>query len=222
MRCLLLALILAPGPAVLADEWPSAVVKEVFSPSRNWFVRVTPGKSVGDLRGFSGAPKGPYATADFFHRQPDRSYGLTSTATLLNPVAPYEFFVTDSGFLVTLDNWHNLGYGKVVAFYSNEGKPVRAYELSDLFNKDEIEKFVHSVSSIHWHKAAGSYIRPGGSTFNVTMDDNGASLIFELTGSYQYCETRGGKFQCRTTNEHRQWGAFQEPSQATLNNSLKP
>ena len=42
---------------------------------------------------------------------------------------------------MTLDNWHNMGYGKVVAFYTPEGKPIRAYELSDLFTKSEIEGF---------------------------------------------------------------------------------
>ena len=215
MRLALLALMMAPLAS--ADEWPSPVVREVFSSSRDWFVRVTPGKSIGDTVGFSGGPKGHYATAEFYRREPDRSYRLASNATLFNPVAPYEFYVTDGGFLITLDNWHNLGYGKVVAFYSNEGKPIRAYELSDLFNKDEIEKFLHSVSSIHWHTASGSYIRPGGNTFFITIDEKGASFVFELTGAYQYCETRSGKFQCRTTNDHRQWGAFREPAVPAAN-----
>jgi hypothetical protein len=210
MRTALLALVVVP--VCLADEWAAPVIREVFSPSRGWFVRVIPGKSIGDTVGFSGAAKGPYATAEFYRREPDRSYRLTSTATLLNPVAPVEFFVTDGGFLVTLDNWHNMGYGKVVAVYSPEGKPIRAYELIDLFNKDEIEKCGYSISSIQWRKFSGAYIRPGGETFNVTINDSGSSLIFELSGAYQYCETRGGTFLCRTTNQGRAWRAFREPS----------
>lgn len=43
---------------------------------------------------------------------------LSATVTLLNPVAPMEYFVTDGGFLMTLDNWHNMGYSKVVVIYS--------------------------------------------------------------------------------------------------------
>jgi hypothetical protein len=162
--------------------------------------------------GFAGAPKGPPATAEFYKQEKDRSYRLAATAPLLNPVAPAEFFVTAGGFLIALDNWHNLGYGKVVAFYTAAGKPIQAYELSDLFTKSEIEGFGHSESSIEWRKLPGTYIRPGGDTFNVTINDTGSSFIFELTGAYQYCETRGGNFLCRSANQGRTWRAFREPS----------
>jgi hypothetical protein len=212
VRFPLLALTLTLVPAAQGDDWPTAVIREVFSPSRAYFVRVIPGKSYGDTVGFSGAAKGPYATAEFYRLEKDRSYRLAATASLLNPVAPVEFFVTDNGFLITLDNWHNLGYGKVVAFYTPEGKPIRAYELSDLFTKSEIEAFGHSVSSIQWRKFSGHYIRPGGDTFNVTTNDTGGGFIFELTGAYQYCETRAGKFLCRTASQGRTWRAFREPS----------
>jgi hypothetical protein len=36
----------------------------------------------------SGSAKGPYAAAEYYARQPDRSYRLMHSATLLNPVAP--------------------------------------------------------------------------------------------------------------------------------------
>src|SRR6202162_292806 len=133
MRLPLLALALAILPRAPGDDWPAAGVREVFSQSRDYFVRVVPGKSFGDTVGFSGAAKGPFATAEFYRLEKDRPYRLAATASLLNPVAPVDFFVTDNGFLITLDNWHNMGYGKVVVFYTPEGKPIRAYELSDLF-----------------------------------------------------------------------------------------
>src|SRR6266566_21941 len=151
MRLPLLTLALAT--LAHADDWPAPVIREVFSHSRAWFVRVLPGKSFGDTVGFSGAPKGPLATAEFYRLEKDRSYRLAATAPLLNPVAPIEFFVTDHGFLVTLDNWHNMGYGKVVVFYSPQGALVKAYELSDLFTPGEIDGFRHSVSSIWWRKS---------------------------------------------------------------------
>src|SRR5580765_8513124 len=156
MRFALLILALAVLPAAQGDDWPAPVIREVFSPSRAYFVRVVPGKSLGDTVGFSGAPKGPFATAEFYRLEKDRSYRLAATASLLNPVAPVEFLVTDDGFLITLDNWHNTGYGKVVALYTREGKPIRAYELSDLFTNSEIEGFGHSVSSIPWRKFSDS------------------------------------------------------------------
>src|SRR6266446_6183080 len=148
MRFPLLIFALTVLPVAQGDEWPAAVIREAFSQSRTYFVRVVPGKSFGDTVGFSGAPKGSFATAEFYRLEKDRSYRFVATAPLLNPVAPAEFLVTDNGFLMTLDNWHNMGYGKVVAFYTPEAKPIRAYELSDLFTKSEIEGCGHSVSSI--------------------------------------------------------------------------
>src|SRR5438477_10245097 len=212
MRLTWLVLALTILPIAKGDEWPAPVIREVFSQSRAYFVRVIPGKSFGDTFGFSGAAKGPFATAEFYRLEKDRSYRLAATAALLNPVAPVEFFVTDSGSLITLDNWHNMGYGKVVAFYTPEGKPIRAYELSDLFTKGEIEGFDHSMSSIQWRKFSGSYVRPGGDTFNVTINTKGGAFVFELSGVYQYCETRGGNFLCRVANQGRTWRAFREPS----------
>lgn len=156
MRSLLLTLALTVVPIAQGDDWPAPAVREVFSQSRSYFVRVVPGKSFGDTVGFSGAAKGPFATAEFYRLEKDRSYRLAATATLLNPVAPVEFFVTDSGFLITLDNWHNLGYGKVVAIYTPEAKPIRAFELADLFTQSEIEGFGRSVSSIEWRKLPGA------------------------------------------------------------------
>ena len=212
MRLVLLALTLTALPAAHADDWPAPVIREVFSQSRTYFVRVVPGKSFGDTFGFSGAAKGPFATAEFYRLEKDRSYRLAATAPLLNPVAPVDFFVIDTGYLITLDNWHNTGYGKVVVFYTPLGKAIRAYELSDLFTKSEIEGFGHSVSSIQWRKFSGAHIRPGGDTFNITINDTGGGFIFELNGAYQYCETRAGNFLCRVTNQARTWQAFREPN----------
>ena len=195
-----------------ADDWPAPQVREVFSHNRNYFVRVIPGNSFGDTYGFKGAAKGSFATAEFYRLDKDRSYRLAARTSLLNPVAPIEFFVTDRGALITLDNWHNMGYGKVVAFYSQEGKVVRDYALADLFTQSEVDGFRHSESSIWWRSAHGLYIRPDGHTLNITTNDSGAGMIFDASGGYQYCETRQGKFLCREANRDRAWRAYREPS----------
>jgi hypothetical protein len=95
-------------------------------------VRVTPGTGVGETVGFSGAPTGPAATAEFYRRASDRSYRPVWMVSLVNPVAPSDAFLTDRGYLATLDDWHNMGYGKVVAFYAPTGARVRTYALADL------------------------------------------------------------------------------------------
>jgi len=130
---ILLALLVGSGRDVCwGDQWPAAQVREVWSPSRDHFVRVTPGTGVGETVGFSGAPTGPAATAEFYRRASDRSYRPVWMVSLVNPVAPSDAFLTDRGYLATLDDWHNMGYGKVVAFYAPTGARVRTYALADL------------------------------------------------------------------------------------------
>lgn len=204
-------LLCACAAAARADSWPGAVVKEVFSESRDWFVRVVPGTSIGDTVGFESGPKGPYAKAEFYRRQADRSYRLMTERTLLNPVAPVAFFVTDRGYLATLDNWHNMGYGKIAAFYSPDGVLIRSYALSELFTAEEIGRFSESVSSIWWRKET-TYVREGQQSLYVMVDDTGSELIFETdTGAWQFCQTRNGRHECRTTNADRKWQAYVEP-----------
>jgi hypothetical protein len=194
-----------------ADQWPAPQTREVWSQSRDYFVRVIPGKSIGETIGFRGAPTGPYATAELYRRASDRSYRLAWTVSLLNPVAPIDLFLTDRGYLVTLDNWHNMGYGKIVVFYAPDGKLVRGHALDDLFSPAEIDQVPRSVSSIWWRKPV-AYVRPDQQSLYVSVDDGGRELIFETeTGAYQFCETRDGAYRCRSSNDHRQSRGYVDP-----------
>lgn len=187
-----------------ADSWASPRIRESFSESREHFVRTVPGESVGDTFGFAGEKKGRYATAEFYRRAKDRSYLLIADANLLNPVAPVEFLVADNGHLVTIDNWHNVGYGKVVSIYNLRGKLIRAYELRDLFQPEEIERFPHSVSSIHWRNGP-VYIRPDQKTVLITVRE-GADFLFGMeTGQFKYCEYQDKIYRCRNSNHPREW-----------------
>ena len=207
LATLTLALVTVPW----ADQWPAPQTREVWSPSREYFVRVIPGKGIGETVGFRGAPTGPHATAELYRRASDRSYRVAWAITLANPVAPIDLFLTDSGYLVTLDNWHNMGYGKIVAFYSPEGKLLRGYALDELFSAAEIEKLPRSVSSIWWRKQL-AYVRPDQQSLYVSVDDGGRELIFETeTGAYQFCEMRDGAYRCRSANDQRQWRGYGGP-----------
>jgi hypothetical protein len=206
-----LAVFMVSSAVTRADSWRRAVIAEVFSESREWFVRIVPGTSMGDVVGFAGSPKGPHAKAEFYRRQADRSYRLTAEKTLVNPIAPVLFFVTDRGYLATLDNWHNMGYGKIAAFYTPQGELIKSFELADLFTSDESKRFSQSVSSIWWRKEQ-AYIRPGQQSLHVFVDGKGAELIFEIeTGAWQFCQPRGKLHLCRTTNADPKWQAFVEP-----------
>lgn len=184
----LLSLIAGMLPAqAVADSWPGPRVTTVFSSDGEYFVRITPGKSVGDTFGFAGAPKGPYARAEFYRRQPDRSYRLMADATLENPVAPVNALVSTAGQLITFDNWHNAGYGRVVAIYGSQGRLIASYELERLYSPDRLSKLPMSVSSRWWRCAARGYVDPGKETAVYVMERLGGAFVFELsTGKFEY------------------------------------
>jgi len=130
--------------------------------------------------------------------QTDRSYRLEREIELANPVAPVDFFVSNAGELVTLDNWHNVGYGVVLAVYHSDGKIVKAYRLSELFLKSEVDSFTHSVSSIWWHKGP-TYIDEDQRIFYMGWREapDYRELIVKLRdGSVRLCVSVP-KYECR-------------------------
>jgi hypothetical protein len=195
--------LLAPSIAS-ADSWAGPTIREVFSQSREYFVRVVPGESLGDTFGFAGERKGRYASAEFYRRAPDRSYRLQAEVSLLNPIAPVELLVADNGHLVAVDNWHNLGYGKVISVYDSRGALIRSYELRELFQAEEIKGFPHSVSSIHWRKGP-LYIRQDQKTALLTVKEGGDFLFGVETGRFKYCEYQEKTYRCRDANDPRVW-----------------
>jgi hypothetical protein len=189
---------------LLADEWPAAQIKEVFSKNREYFVRITPGESLGETVGFSGSKIGKHARAEFFRVQADRGYRLEREIQLLNPIAPVDFFVSNAGDLVTLDNWHNRGYGSILALYHPDGKLVKAYRLSDLFPRNEIDSFPLSISSIWWHKGP-TYIDEAQEIFYMGYREppDYRELILNLgDGSVRLC-ANSLKYHCHTISQSR-------------------
>jgi hypothetical protein len=184
-----------------AQEWTGPPVSEVFSKDRSRFVRIVPAAAATEA--------GPYATAEFYRRDEDRSYRLVVQTALVKAVAPVDFVVSDTGYLAVLDNWHSMGQGVVIAFYDPQGKPIRAYEVADLFAPHEVAALPRRVSSsLRWRQGA-TYVRPDQATLQVSVNSS-AYLVFGMeTGRFQYCERQEGQpaVQCRE-------GAGQQPLQA--------
>lgn len=202
-RLIALIALLCSIAAARADDWAAPQVREVFSANRDWFVRVTPGESWGDTAGFAGAKKGKYASAEIFRRT-GNAYIEAARRQLLNPVAPVEFFVSNDGRLVTLDNWHNVGIGAVIAIYAADGATVKSYTLANIFTEEEIASFPRSISSIHWH-TQGADINADQKTFYL-MIKSGDDLILGLeTGRLAYCRTRGPSYLCRNADDAAKW-----------------
>jgi hypothetical protein len=169
-----------------ADDWPAARPITVFTDKADRFIRILPGRSIGDLVGFSGAPKGPYATAELYARGPDRSYVLTREVRLVNPVAPVNVLLAPDGSFITFDNWHNLGYGPVVAIYKPDGSLVRTYQLEDLYSPQKISALPMSVSSRSWRCAPNHFVATDGAEAYV-REHSGGYFVFRLKdGTFRY------------------------------------
>ena len=169
-----LVMLFAGSNAAIADDWPGATVKAVVSENGETVVRVIPGASIGDTYGFAGAPKGKFATAQWF-RFRDNHYELYQTVQLVNPVAPIHVAVANDGTLITLDNWHNVGFGDVVVIYAPDGKLLKKYRLENLYSVAAIERLRRSVSSIWWRCV-------------------GFDPRIERNGTVQVDDTLGGRF----------------------------
>ena len=182
-----LALLLLAAASLTADDWPAAQRTEIFSENGERFVRIAPGESLGDVYGFTGAEKGRYARAEFFVRAEDRSFRLVAEVDLVHPVAPVDALLSNEGRLITFDNWHNAGFGKVVAIYASDGKLVKAYELEDLYGEEDLPRIARSVSSRWWRCKPFGWSDPDKQTRVYLHEALEGYFVFDLTdGSHSH------------------------------------
>lgn len=182
-----LASILAVAITLRADDWAGPVMTHVFSGDGRRFVKVIPGKSIGDTYGFSGSPKGPWATAEIYEQRKDKAFVLVARITLRNPVAPVDVLVSNTGAFMTLDNWHNVGYGEVVAIFHANGQLLRSFRLTDLIAESELGAVPTSVSSRWWRCKPMGFSDPDKQTTVYVADFRGGNFVFDLTrGTYKY------------------------------------
>jgi hypothetical protein len=192
--------------AAMAQDWTGPGVSEVFSHDRSHFVRVIPGVPVDEATHGGSAVKERLATAEFYRRAPDRSYRLAAQATLAKTVAPVDFYVSDRGYLVVLDNWRSLGQGAVVSLFNPEGKPIHSYELADLFDSDALAGLPRRVSSALRWRQGPTYVRPDQATLLVSVNSNAHFLFGMETGQFWYCEIHENRQTlCRNPGQPRQW-----------------
>ena len=177
--------------STFADSWVTVTSKTAVSDDGNLLVRVEPGDSWGDLVGFQGANIDKYARASYYRRDETKDiYEKYLEIGLPNPVAPDDILINNEGILVTLDNWHNAGYGKIVVIYDINGEIIRSYELADLYSEETIQKIVHSVSSIWWRCTTTNPII--NSRIAWISDSLGGHFEFDLEGgTFTYVQESG-------------------------------
>jgi hypothetical protein len=178
-----------------SDSSPPAKIQARTSSDGRFVVRIVPGNSMGDVFGYAGQAKGPYARAEWYIFT-GNSYRLLRQVTLLNPIAPLDMEVTKNGTLVTIDNWHNKGIGNVVVIYSSSGDLVKQFKLTDLYSPTDFDKISKSTSNIHWRCGEMSTILD--SDMVMWIDDSlGGRFKFKLeTGKFEYERAAAGNL-CR-------------------------
>ena len=166
---------------LLGDSWMLPRLVTVWSPSSNYVAQVTTGSGgyFGDYeRAITNRERNASAIVS---RCPAPSItNVVWSGKLINPVAPVEVYVSDGGYLVTMDNWHEVGYGAVVAIYNPTGRLLRHWSLQELFKPEELLRLTHSVSSIWWHSAKAYFV--GGTETNaLVVPAVGKEFVFGLT-----------------------------------------
>ena len=171
------ALLVAAATAQ-ADDWATPTTRYLKSDSGRYRAVVVPGEVDTKRR----------ATITLFDdREPTRPKKLYGRSAV-NPRAPAQVLVADSGHLVTLDEWHHAGYEHALVIYDRKGRVIIDCELEQLLLPDELGQVTQTVSSRWWRADRHSVWLEGGAVLIKTSW--GQVLRFDLTSGAQ---TRDGQ-----------------------------
>lgn len=151
---LLLGLLLLASPAA-ADSWLPPTETETSSPDGGYVLVVTPRvRSFFEGLRTIGGMGGDQPSRGTLYRREGTKRTLVWQALLTNPWAPVEVLVADGGqHVVTLDNWHSMGYGdNVVAIHGPDGGLVAKRSLAELIGEENLPRIQASVSSLWWRE----------------------------------------------------------------------
>jgi hypothetical protein len=144
------ALAVALAGVAFADSWLAPTEQDYYSLNEAYYLHVVPGDG------------STHASAALYEVVVDAEAGgdalLKWSRELLNPSAPHQVLVADSGaYVVTFDEWGGVGYGpNVVVIYGPGGDVIKSFALEDLLTEEEIGAVWCSTSSRWW--GAGKYI----------------------------------------------------------------
>lgn len=127
-----------------ADSWLAPYEQDYYSANGVHYLHVVPGDGATHARGTLYREVGDKAEVEEVATEWSRD--------LLNPHAPHQVLVADSGeYVVTFDEWGRVGYGdNVVVIYGPGGDVVMNFALEDLLTEEEIVEVPHTVSSRWW------------------------------------------------------------------------
>ncbi len=150
---LLTALVVFLDSPARADSWLPPKTKVEFSKNGFYRLTMTPWFVLKERGGkdSSGKLVDSRALGKLEKKDADNTFRTVWEQPLTNEQSPVRLLVSNEGVVVTLDNWHSVGYGSnVVVIYAPDGKLVRSMGLDDFLSAEEIRGLDHSISSIWW------------------------------------------------------------------------
>ncbi|WP_165250394.1 hypothetical protein [Paludisphaera soli] len=149
-----IALALAAPTRSRADSWSPPKTFQVDSKEGRHRLTVEPANGNPFIQLFQNHPdeaSRPKARGKLEEKTEAGEFRIVWERPLTNDVSPTSALVADDGSVVTLDNWHSMGYGSnVVVVYDRDGKLVRSMGLEDFLAPEVVKGLPHSVSSIWW------------------------------------------------------------------------
>jgi hypothetical protein len=141
-----------------ADSWMAPTEQDYYSANEAYFLHVVPGDG--------STP----AWGTLYQAFPARDAQELWSRELVNPYAPYQVLVADSGgYVVTFDEWGGVGYGpNVVVAYGPGGQTLWKFALEDLLTEEELAAVPHTISSRWWR--AGKYINEESGVLVLEVD----------------------------------------------------
>jgi hypothetical protein len=158
--CSLILLTMLSAGRARADEWESPTNREFLSNNGKYVFAVTPHKDWPDKPG--------HCLGVLFRVDAKNRTEIWSRY-LINDVSPVDVFVADSGkFVVTMDEWHEVGTLPVV-IYDFRGGLVHVHSTDTLGLKNDILHIEQTVSSYWWNKDSVSFFGPEDKTFVIRV-----------------------------------------------------
>lgn len=92
------------------------------------------------------------ASARVEHQDANGQWQLLWQGPLVNEVAPVDALLSNDGrYLVTLDNWHAMGFGdNAIVIYDGKGQRLHQLSLRQVLPREYVMALPRSVSSLQW------------------------------------------------------------------------
>ncbi len=166
--------VLLCAAALLVTQGPDAApVRQAYSASKEYRLRVTPGRG--------GETTGTACRATLQYRARGKRPETKWEVELVNEIAPLAAFVHDSGrWVVTLDEYRMGGAAHTLVVYLEDGEPGREWALDELLDPGELLNVERRGESLDWRHGARQVGFDAHAPHFVIVLENGREIRVDL------------------------------------------